>query len=242
MLAGLPADLQTFLIETSALPVLTGALCDRVTGRTRLAAVLEHLERNQLFTIPIDQRGAYRYHEGAASHLDACLQQRLGAAKQPPTIAGSARCSRSRTGSIGAARLQPSGDWEAVSRLVVHRMAHPSLLGPVSDDAWIELVPAPIVENDPYLLLARARERTVNGRLGAALRDYHRAAVGAAIDTLARTCEEERAVLAGVVGSKRPDPIRMARHAARRGSDAAVLTEACGRLPPPLLIASSPAN
>ncbi|MDP9465119.1 MAG: hypothetical protein M3P52_10880, partial [Actinomycetota bacterium] len=57
VLAGLPADLQSFLIETSALPVLTGAMCDRVTGRTDCAAVLEHLEHNQLFTIAIDQRG-----------------------------------------------------------------------------------------------------------------------------------------------------------------------------------------
>ena len=198
VLAGLPTDLQTFLVETSALPVLTGPLCDRVTGRGDSAAVLDHLERNQLFTKSVDQRGAYRYHEVLRAHLDACLQQRLG-------VAGAAAHHR-RVGELLEAEdriddalhaYSRAADWAAVSRLVVHRMAHPSLVGPVSDDAWIELIPAPIVENDPYLLLARARERTVNGRLGAALRDYDRAAVGAAIDSLARTCEEERAVLAG---------------------------------------------
>ena len=198
VLAGLPDDLQTFLIETSALPVLTGELCDRVTGRTDCAAVLEHLERNQLFTIAVDQRGAYRYHEVLRAHLDACLQQRRGHAE--------AAAHHRRVGELLEAEeriddalhaYSRAGDWTAVSRLVVHRMAHPSMLGPVADDAWIELVPSPIVENDPYLLLARARERTVNGRLGAALRDYDRAAAGAAIDTLARTCEQERATLAG---------------------------------------------
>ena len=207
VLAGLPSDLQTFLIETSALPVLTGALCDRITGRSDCAAVLEHLERNQLFTIAVDQRGTYRYHEVLRAHLDAVLQQRRGAAD--------AAAHHRRVGQLLEAEdriddalhaYSRAGDWTAVSRLVIHRMAHPSLLGPVADDAWIELVPAPIVENDPYLLLARARERTVSGRLGAALRDYDRAAVGAASDTLARTCEEERAILAGWSDPHAPIP------------------------------------
>jgi ATP/maltotriose-dependent transcriptional regulator MalT len=60
------------------LPVLTADLCDRVTGRSDCGAVLEHLERNQLFTISVDQRGTYRYHEVLRAHLDACLQQRRG--------------------------------------------------------------------------------------------------------------------------------------------------------------------
>jgi DNA-binding SARP family transcriptional activator len=207
VLAGLPDDLQTFLIETSALPVLTGALCDRLTGRTDCSSVLEHLERNQLFTIAVDQRGAYRYHEVLRAHLDAVLQQRRGAAE--------AAAHHRRVGELLEAEdrvddalhaYSRAGHWSAVSRLVVHRMAHPSMLGPVADDAWIELVPSPIVENDPYLLLARARERTVNGRFGAALRDYDRAAAGAAIDTLARTCEEERATLSGWADPHAPVP------------------------------------
>ncbi len=229
VLAGLPEDLQTFLIETSALPVLTGALCDKVTGRTDCAAVLEHLEHNQLFTIPVDQRGTYRYHEVLRAHLDACLQQRRGSAD--------AAAHHRRVGELLEAEeriddalhaYSRAGHWSAVSRLVVHRMAHPTMLGPFTGDAWIELVPAPIVENDPYLLLARARERTVNGRLGAALRDYDRAAVGAAIDTLARTCEEERAALAGWSDPQAPIPpgwLGELRRAAQTASDDVVAPE-----------------
>jgi DNA-binding SARP family transcriptional activator len=207
VLAGLPADLQTFLIETSALPVLTGPLCDKITGRTDSSSVLEHLEHNQLFTIAIDQRGAYRYHEVLRAHLESCLQQRRGAAD--------AAAHHQRVGELLEAEeriddalhaYSRAGHWPAVSRLVVHRMAHPTLLGPVAGGDWIELVPAPIVENDPYLLLARARERTVNGRFGAALRDYDRAAAGSAIDTMARICEEERAALAGWSDPRAPIP------------------------------------
>ena len=207
VLAGLPPDLQAFLIETSALPVLTGALCDRITGRSDSAAVLEHLERNQLFTIAVDQRGTYRYHEVLRAHLDAVLQQRRGttdAAAHHRKVGELLEVEDRIDDALHA--YSRAGHWTAVSRLVIHRMAHPSLLGPVADDAWIELVPAPIVENDPYLLLARARERTVNGRLGAALRDYDRAAVGAASDSLARTCEEERAILAGWSDPHAPIP------------------------------------
>ena len=235
VLAGLPADLQSFLVETSALPVLTAALCDKVTGRTDSAAVLEHLEHNQLFTIAIDQRGAYRYHEVLRAHLDACLQQRRGAAD--------AAAHHQRVGELLEAEgriddalhaFSRAGHWPAVSRLVVHRMAHPSLLGPVAGDAWIELVPAPIVENDPYLLLARARERTVNGRFGAALRDYARAAGSAAIDTLARTCEEERAIVFGWSDPRAPLPngwLGALRLAAQTPSiDVSVLTAASASL------------
>lgn len=207
VLAGLPTDLQSFLIETSALPVLTGELCNRVTGRTDCASVLEHLEHNQLFTIAIDQRGAYRYHEVLRAHLEACLQQRRGVAD--------ANAHHRWVGELLEAEgriddalhaYSRAGHWSAVSRLVADRMTHPSMLGPFAGDAWIELVPAPIVENDPYLLLARARERTVNGRLGAALRDYDRAAAGATLESLARTCEEERATLLGWADPNAPLP------------------------------------
>ena len=207
VLAGLPNELQSFLIETSALPVLTSDLCERVTGRSDCSGVLEHLERNQLFTIAVDQRGTYRYHEVLRAHLDACLQQRRGNAD--------ALAHHRRVGQLLEAEgriddalhaYSRAGDWTAVSRLVVHRMDHPSMLGAVAGDAWIELVPAPIVENDPYLLLARARERTVNGRLAAALRDYDRAAAGATLDPLLSTCEQERATLAGWADPHVPPP------------------------------------
>ena len=99
-----------------------------------------------------------------------------------------------------------AGDWSAVSRLVVHRMAHPSMLGPVAGDAWIELVRRRSSRTIRICCWHSARERTVNGRLAAALRDYDRAAAGATLDTLARTCEQERAILAGWADPQAPLP------------------------------------
>lgn len=207
VLASLPEDLRSFLVATSALPVLTGELCDRVTGRTDSAAVLEHLEHIQLFTISIDQSGTFRYHEVLRAHLDALLQLQRGAAgaAEHHRRVGELLEAEDRIGDALHA-FSRAGHWAAVNRLVVDRVVHPSLSAPVSGDAWIDLVPNPIIDSDPYLLLARARERALNGRIGAALRDYEKAAADAMIDTLARTCEYERAVLADWADSTAPSP------------------------------------
>ena len=63
VLQRLPADLQDFLLRTSVLERMTGALCDAVTDRTGGRGVLERLDRDNLFVIPLDDRRHwYRYH------------------------------------------------------------------------------------------------------------------------------------------------------------------------------------
>ena len=59
----LPADQRAFLVRTAVLDRLCGSLCDAVLGRTGSAAVLETLERADLFVVPLDaDREWYRYH------------------------------------------------------------------------------------------------------------------------------------------------------------------------------------
>ena len=63
MLDRLPADRRAFLVRTAVLDRLCGSLCDAVLGRTGSAAVLETLERADLFVVPLDaHREWYRYH------------------------------------------------------------------------------------------------------------------------------------------------------------------------------------
>ncbi len=58
-----PADWRQFLLRTSVLDRLTGSLCDEVAGVSNSAAILEDLERANLFLIPLDHRRRwYRYH------------------------------------------------------------------------------------------------------------------------------------------------------------------------------------
>jgi LuxR family maltose regulon positive regulatory protein len=58
-----PEDVQRFLLETSVLDRLSGPLCDAVTGQHGGKAMLESLDRANLFVVPLDDsRRWYRYH------------------------------------------------------------------------------------------------------------------------------------------------------------------------------------
>ena len=69
-----PEDVRDFLIRTSVLTRLSGPLADAVTGRTNGRAMLETLDRDNLFLLPLDdQRRWYRYHHLFADMLQARL-------------------------------------------------------------------------------------------------------------------------------------------------------------------------
>ncbi len=58
-----PEQVRSFLLQTSVLTRLTGPLCDAVTGQDGGKAMLEALERGNLFVVPLDDRRRwYRYH------------------------------------------------------------------------------------------------------------------------------------------------------------------------------------
>jgi LuxR family maltose regulon positive regulatory protein len=69
-------QVRTFLLETSVLERLSGALCDAVTGRAGSQVMLEQVERANLFLVPLDEvRGWWRYHHLFADLLRARLRQ-----------------------------------------------------------------------------------------------------------------------------------------------------------------------
>src|SRR5262249_47395752 len=86
VMRGLPGHVQRFLLCTSVLDRLSASLCNALTGRADSQAMLEHLERANLFVTPLDaERRWYRYQplfahalrRLAAAHLDlAGLHQR----------------------------------------------------------------------------------------------------------------------------------------------------------------------
>jgi len=76
VLTPLAPELRQFLLETSILDRLCGALCDAVTDGTGGQALLERLEREQLFLQPLDDRREwFRYHRLFAEALQAALQR-----------------------------------------------------------------------------------------------------------------------------------------------------------------------
>lgn len=63
LLANLSPDETEFLVGTSVLGRMSGPLCDAVLDRKGSAALLEALERSNLFLVPLDHgRAWYRYH------------------------------------------------------------------------------------------------------------------------------------------------------------------------------------
>ncbi|MCA9905349.1 MAG: AAA family ATPase, partial [Anaerolineae bacterium] len=82
VLARQPEDVRRFLLHTSLLPRLNASLCNAVTGRTDSQSMIDHLERHNLFLLPLDQaRHWYRYH-----HLFGTLLQTYLQAEAPTLI------------------------------------------------------------------------------------------------------------------------------------------------------------
>ena len=85
-------DIQSFLLRTSILDRLCGSLCEAVllTPVGSGQVMLEHLERANLFSVPLDnERQWYRYHRLFADLLRQRLQQsefkhrRVSSPRQP---------------------------------------------------------------------------------------------------------------------------------------------------------------
>ena len=73
-----PDHIKTFLLKTALLERLNASLCNAVTGQSDGQAILEHLERANMFTIALDQeRGWYRYHHLFRDVLRHELQRTL---------------------------------------------------------------------------------------------------------------------------------------------------------------------
>ena len=65
-------DVRRFLLQTAFLDRLSGPLCDAVIGRPDSGEMLETLERDNLFVVPLDdEREWYRYHHLFADVLRA---------------------------------------------------------------------------------------------------------------------------------------------------------------------------
>ena len=81
-----PQHVRDFLLQTCILDRLSGPLCDAVTGRPGGKAMLDALDRSNLFLVPLDDRRRwYRYH-----HLFADVLQGAPARRAAPPGAGPA--------------------------------------------------------------------------------------------------------------------------------------------------------
>jgi LuxR family transcriptional regulator, maltose regulon positive regulatory protein len=70
-------DIREFLIQTSVLEQMSAPLCNKVLNRNDSRLILETLDKNNMFIVPLDdERHWYRYHHLFADLLKQRLQQK----------------------------------------------------------------------------------------------------------------------------------------------------------------------
>jgi LuxR family transcriptional regulator, maltose regulon positive regulatory protein len=162
------ADVRAFLLETSVLDRLSGALCDAVTGRNDGQAMLEDIERANLFLVPLDDvRGWWRYHHLFADLLRARLQrERPGLA---PRLRRSAAiwCEESGLADEAIGYALASADRVLAAELIEKHFDYFFYLraeGPMVQ-RWLAALPASLVAARPRLLLIQAAIALLSGRM-----------------------------------------------------------------------------
>jgi LuxR family maltose regulon positive regulatory protein len=187
-----PERVRSFLLQTSILERLSGPLCDAVTGREGSNALLEALERGNLFVVPLDDRRHwFRYHHLFADVLRARLME-----EQPdraPTLHRRASEWYERNGSPTDAirHALAAEDFERAAGLV--ELAALEMLGSSQETLyrWLMALPDEVVRARPVLSVYYAF--ALHGRGGfeavdARLRDAERW-----LDTSAETSERREA-------------------------------------------------
>jgi LuxR family maltose regulon positive regulatory protein len=111
---------RSFLLRTSVLGRMTGALCDATLDRTGSARVLEQLEGRNLLVVPLDRRREwYRYHHLFRRLLHAELRRREPGIVQD--LHSRAAAWFEANGMPGAAieHAQAGGDTDQVAQMVL---------------------------------------------------------------------------------------------------------------------------
>ncbi len=162
-----PAAVQTFLLQTAVLDRLSAPLCDAVTGGGDSQAMLERLERDNLFLIPLDRRRVwYRYHHLFAELLQSRLRQ--NAPDSLPELYNRAAAWYEAEGEVDRAIefWLSAGNFPAAVRLIEIYGLQALMRGEIlTVHQWMEILPVEVWQASPRLILYRAWALTLGGQL-----------------------------------------------------------------------------
>lgn len=168
VLAGQTESVQNFLLQTSILERLNASLCDALTGRADSQALLEELERRNLFLIALnDERQWYRYH-----HLFADVLRHRLTEKSPSALAElhlrASEWFESEglvTEAVNHALAAPA--WERAARLTENASESLRQRGETATlTHWIRTLPDSVRRAHPALCLTYARALVDVARFG----------------------------------------------------------------------------
>jgi LuxR family maltose regulon positive regulatory protein len=160
------------LMETSILDRMCGDLCDALRldkdATSDSQAILAHLERANLFIIPLDdEQRWYRYHHLLADLLKNNLRQHKSSEGIRELHRRASRWHQAE-GSLEEAMVHAmaAGEFEQAASMIeenivsmLARSEAPALL------SWIEKLPAQIVRRRPWVDVYRANTLALSGRL-----------------------------------------------------------------------------
>ncbi len=189
------AEIRRFLLHTSILGRLTGPLCDAVTGETTGKAMLEALERANLFVVPLDDRREwYRYH-----HLFADVLSVRVLDEEPGVVAvlhrrASDWYERNGERAEAISHALAAEDFSRAAELI--ELAVPAMRQTRQEAtlrAWFDALPYEVFTNRPVLTMGRVGALMASGRFDGveALLDQVEALMGAPDDLVDRIVVDE---------------------------------------------------
>jgi LuxR family transcriptional regulator, maltose regulon positive regulatory protein len=153
-----PPELRHFLLQTALLDAFNAELCAAVTGMADTYGKLAAIARADLFLIPLDGKGWFRYH-----HLfQELLQHRLRAQAPAHIIAELHRRAAAwlaRAGEISAAvrHLLAAGAAAEAAELVEADLRATLLRDPYRAQRLLARLPDDLLQQQPQLMLDRCR-------------------------------------------------------------------------------------
>lgn len=170
----LPHRLRTFLTRTCVFELLTARRCNQLLDTADAQQRLEELEGLGALTTSTDGGQTFRYHEVLRRHLEAALVDELGTTDTQLWYSKAASLLE-ESGALGeAVRAHLRAEcWTEATRLLRDDGAR--VIATEPSTVWRDLVPQQMVDEDPWLSMAVARQLAAEGRLREAAKRYHHA-------------------------------------------------------------------
>jgi len=165
-----PAVVQSFLLSTCILERLSGPLCDAVREQEGSQAMLEALERANLFVVALDdERGWYRYHHLFAEALRRHLRQADPSLVPALHRRASAWYEQHELPIEAVQHALAIPDAKLAARLIEPIVLPVAFQGQIDTVlGWLDALPETLVRKRPFLCVYYARLLTYTNQLEAA--------------------------------------------------------------------------
>jgi LuxR family maltose regulon positive regulatory protein len=198
-----PEPVQSFLLKTSILNQMRGALCDALTGENNGQQVLGSLDRSNLFLVPLDNEYRwYRYHHLFAELLHQRLRQSTEAYEIAALHIRASEWFEANGRKLDAFQhAAAANEIERAIRLIEGDGVPLYFQGEVVPVRhWLESLPESVFQAKPALQVMYASVLTLTGRLHTSIEKILQAAEAALPDP---ALDEKTADLHGQIAANR---------------------------------------